>query len=308
MNEEEKINQSFDDSLLSTNEENISGPSTCLPDRQVINEQPRPTLSSPSESSDRAGKQTSTENMEVHKHPHHVTHKKKWSEYLLEFIMLFLAVFLGFVAENIREHSVEKNREKQYAKLLLSDLRTDSIYFIKRNLLVEKKLQKHREFYALMTDALTPSDRQIINAFLPIFYTYNLEVTTVTYNQMKASGSLRLIEDEKLIGELQQYYDGLIPKTERTMNLNNQYYANTIYPFFLHHFRIQDIDEEADSVKTLNPVIINRTPQVNQEILNIIQNYGGDQILLKNRHVPGLIATNKELIELIKTKYHLENK
>ena len=42
-----------------------------------------------------------TENMEVHKHPHHVTHKKKWGEYLLEFVMLFLAVFLGFVAENI---------------------------------------------------------------------------------------------------------------------------------------------------------------------------------------------------------------
>ncbi len=50
--------------------------------------------------------------MEVHKHPHHVTHKKKWTEYLLEFFMLFLAVFLGFVAENIREHIAEKERGK----------------------------------------------------------------------------------------------------------------------------------------------------------------------------------------------------
>ena len=245
-----------------------------------------------------------TEDMEVHKHPHHVTHKKKWGEYLLEFIMLFLAVFLGFVAENIREHSVEKNREKQYAKLLLSDLRTDSIYFIKRNLLVEKKLQKHREFYALFTGSLTPSDRQIINAFLPVFYTYNLEVTSVTYNQMKASGNLRLIEDEKLIGELQQYYDGLIPKMVTSMNLHNQYYANTIYPFFLQHFRIQDIDDDADSVSALHPVVINRTSQTNQEMLNIIQNNASDQVHLKNRNMPGLIAKNKELIELIETKYH----
>ena len=30
-----------------------------------------------------------TENMEVHKHPHHVTHKKKLGEYLLEFLMIF---------------------------------------------------------------------------------------------------------------------------------------------------------------------------------------------------------------------------
>ena len=244
--------------------------------------------------------------MEIH-HPHHVTHKKKWGEYLLEFLMLFLAVFLGFVAENIREHSVEKNREHQYAKLLLSDLRIDSAYFNSRNLLVEERLQYHKAFYALMTDSSNPSDKQIINAFLPVFYTYHLEVTSVTYNQMKASGSLRLIEDEKLINELQQYYDGLIPKTMGSIDLHNQYYANTIYPFFLQHFRIQDIDDEADSVRTLHPVIINKTPQTNQEMLNIIQNYASDQIHLKNRNMPGLIATNKELIELIRTKYHLQN-
>src|SRR6187551_909146 len=53
------------------------------------------------------------ESMEVHKHPHHVMHKKKWSEYVLEFFMLFLAVFLGFIAENIREHSVNKEIEKR---------------------------------------------------------------------------------------------------------------------------------------------------------------------------------------------------
>ena len=48
-----------------------------------------------------------TQNMEVHKHPHNVTHPKKWSEYLLEFLMIFLAVTLGFIAENIHEHSLE---------------------------------------------------------------------------------------------------------------------------------------------------------------------------------------------------------
>ena len=65
------------------------------------------------------------ENMEVHKHPHHVTHKKKWGEYLLEFLMLFLAVFLGFLAENLREHQVEKEREKQYIESLIADLKSD---------------------------------------------------------------------------------------------------------------------------------------------------------------------------------------
>lgn len=52
---------------------------------------------------------------------------KKWGEYLLEFLMLFLAVFLGFVAENIREHSVEGRKEKEYIKSIIADLKTDSV-------------------------------------------------------------------------------------------------------------------------------------------------------------------------------------
>jgi hypothetical protein len=69
--------------------------------------------------------------MEVHKHPHHVTHKKKWREYLLEFFMLFLAVFLGFVAENIRENIVEKEKGKQYIESFYHDLVTDTGTFAK---------------------------------------------------------------------------------------------------------------------------------------------------------------------------------
>lgn len=64
--------------------------------------------------------------MEIHKHPHHVTHKKKWPEYLLEFFMLFLAVFLGFVAENVREHIVEKERGRKYIESFYQDLKTDT--------------------------------------------------------------------------------------------------------------------------------------------------------------------------------------
>src|ERR1700733_7435476 len=64
--------------------------------------------------------------MEIHKHPHHVTHTKKWGEYFLEFLMLFLAVFLGFIAENIRENSVESERATEYATSLVQDLQNDT--------------------------------------------------------------------------------------------------------------------------------------------------------------------------------------
>ena len=64
--------------------------------------------------------------MEVHKHPHHVTHKKKWPEYLLEFFMLFFAVFLGFIAENIRETFVNKEKAHHYIQNMVADLKADT--------------------------------------------------------------------------------------------------------------------------------------------------------------------------------------
>src|SRR6476646_4366628 len=72
---------------------------------------------------------TEIENMEVHTHPHHVTHKKKLPEYLLEFFMLFLAVFLGFLAENFREHQVAKEKEKIHMENVLEDLKADTAIY-----------------------------------------------------------------------------------------------------------------------------------------------------------------------------------
>lgn len=44
--------------------------------------------------------------------------------------MLFLAVFLGFIAENIREHYVEKQRSKEYIESFYEDLKTDTVRIV----------------------------------------------------------------------------------------------------------------------------------------------------------------------------------
>jgi hypothetical protein len=64
--------------------------------------------------------------MEVH-HPHHPTHKKKWSEYLLEFLMLFVAVTLGFFAENIRENQAEDKKARELLEVVAKDFKTDIV-------------------------------------------------------------------------------------------------------------------------------------------------------------------------------------
>ena len=62
--------------------------------------------------------------MEVHHHSHSA--RKKWTHYFWEFFMLFLAVTLGFFVENQREHYIEKQRVKQYARALSYDLGKDT--------------------------------------------------------------------------------------------------------------------------------------------------------------------------------------
>ena len=61
--------------------------------------------------------------MEVHHHSH--TSRKKWTHYFWEFLMLFLAVFCGFLAEYQLEHKIEKDRERQYIKSLVRDIKDD---------------------------------------------------------------------------------------------------------------------------------------------------------------------------------------
>src|SRR5438045_5883094 len=77
--------------------------------------------------------------MEVHKHPHHVMHKKKWGEYLLEFLMLFLAVFLGFVAENIRENGSNREIAKNNIRSFVKNLREDSLNLVRTSQVNEKR-------------------------------------------------------------------------------------------------------------------------------------------------------------------------
>jgi hypothetical protein len=166
-----------------------------------------PTLSTqPQTSPDSHRDQPQTETMEVHKHPHHVTHKKKWGEYLLEFLMIFFAVFLGFLAENLREGI--KNKEEIHSDMqsIVADLKSDVVYF--------DSLIIRNEYSCRMTDSLIsllanqPSNTadiyylaRTITANFGYFYS-----NAKTFEQMKASGNLKLIKPRSLLDSIANYY------------------------------------------------------------------------------------------------------
>src|SRR6185295_4281941 len=134
-----------------------------------------------------------TENMEVHKHPLHVTHKKKWGEYLLEFLMLFLAVFLGFLAEYKLEHIIEHQREKEFAKALYTELLDDSTAAANK---LARRLEKETDMDYLSNyfkdSSLTNLPKNVYPAYTISLYlinSYSFEPKDGILSQLRNSGS-----------------------------------------------------------------------------------------------------------------------
>ena len=138
--------------------------------------------------------------MEVHHHPHH---PKKIKEYITEFLMLFLAVSLGFLAENIREHYVEKERSHELVGSFIKDVETNVNYIdslMKNNHSLIMK--NDSAIYYLMSNNIIDLDS--FYAYLPL-PSYRYISNNETYDQMKSSGSLRYIKDTILLRKIINY-------------------------------------------------------------------------------------------------------
>jgi hypothetical protein len=146
------------------------------------------------------------ENMEVHKHPHHVTHKKKWGEYLLEFIMLFLAVFLGFLAENLREQNVEHHREKEYIQSLFEDLKSDTLQanevLIKLN---NRSIGIDSVIAALSSPEIIKNSNKAYHFWSSNMGFADFMSNDRTIQQLKNSGGLRLIRNKIVSNGIMKY-------------------------------------------------------------------------------------------------------
>jgi len=151
-----------------------------------------------------------TENMEMHKHPHHVTHTKKWPEYLLEFLMLFLAVFLGFLAENQREHLVEHRREKKLIETLYADLKRDTADFINDTTWWDGAIKR---IDTIRMEILNPTNERNISLLYRkvagMRSNNSFQYHDRTIQQLKNGGNFRLIRNKTIADSLIEY-DALI--------------------------------------------------------------------------------------------------
>jgi len=139
--------------------------------------------------------------MEVHAHSHTPepdSHRgrKKWTHYFWEFFMLFLAVTLGFLVENQREHYIEKQRVKEFARTLAFDLVSDTLnmsYIINR---INIQIKNTDSLAAYMKSHKPHEIRNIVLFTLTILDRYPAyRWSRSTLEQIKNSGSLRYFGD-----------------------------------------------------------------------------------------------------------------
>jgi hypothetical protein len=155
------------------------------------------------------------ENMEVHHHAHDPAaphHKKSWKSYFWEFLMLFLAVFCGFLAEYQLEHQIERDKETIYAQNLLEDLKVDTAIY--------SEYARNNKFLFESIDTLilllkSPERNQNIaklaftaRMILPRYKA--LYTTDRTYEEMRGSGTLRLIRKKQVANSVSSYYYSVI--------------------------------------------------------------------------------------------------
>ena len=121
--------------------------------------------------------------------------------------MLFLAVFCGFIAENQREHFVEKKREKQLIRFYIEDLQTDLKTLSLQIPLFKDKINKIDTLVSCL-NGVSPKTKSN-NAYLYFWHAswfYKFFPVDRTMQQLKNAGGMRLIRNENAADSI-LFYD-----------------------------------------------------------------------------------------------------
>ena len=166
--------------------------------------------------------------MEVHHHSHNS--EKKWTSYFWEFLMLFLAVFAGFLAENKREHIIEKKRAHQFLQSMLVDVQTnmknlDSL--MKQNRVI---ITNHDSLVNWLLQDSAAIDRAAFAKQMGAVWVRNFLVRKETYEQMKSSGSLRYVGNIEFLKKMMDYERITNFAQYRNQEFEKKYYTELFIP------------------------------------------------------------------------------
>jgi hypothetical protein len=237
--------------------------------------------------------------MEVHHHGHHEG-KKTWKSYIWEFLMLFLAVFCGFMAEWQLEHVIEHQREKEYMHSIVEDIKDD---IAQTDKLISALTTTSERIDSLLVelsfDGVYKNSNKAHQLWSNSIGFQEFVHNDRTIQQLKSSGSLRLIRI-KAVSDSIMKYDQTVRKINVTQsNMNNLALDQTIL-----YNQLFDFINLKKPDKALTPISLT---EKGKTLVN--EAYAGR--LFWKRQLANLIQRNKDVnaqgkgvANFIKTQYH----
>ena len=168
--------------------------------------------------------------MEVHHHPNLHHERKPWKEYMLEGLMIFMAVTLGFFAEQIRERHVERERLHNYFGSMVLDIQSNVTALdsaIRENSIMVAKYDTIVKTFLKGGDQL---DRTAFARHMGAVWYRGFINRNETFEQMKSSGSIRYIDDFKLLTEIMVYVRATNFAQYRTETFEKKYFTDYFLP------------------------------------------------------------------------------
>jgi hypothetical protein len=249
--------------------------------------------------------------MDVHASHLHNAPGKKFKHYLFEFFMLFFAVFCGFLAENFREHIIERKWERRLMHSLVDDLKSDTVLLARTRNALGRQTRGIDSVLSLLPQN-TATDEHILKLFQVcedhVVWKARARPADRTVSQLKNAGFMRLIEHlevsnailgyeetkNRLIGQENDYMEAVNLTGESDKKLFNFVY---LYPFYEH------------------PVDPGQLPRFPKHVFNssFIEEFG-DNLYVEKLEVQVYIDRIDDtyrgaaaLIDLIKKAYQIED-
>jgi len=222
----------------------------------------------PAENIEERGNIEEKESAEVHQH-HQAVHKKKFKDYLSEFLMLFLAVTAGSIAENMRDKYTEHNRAIEFAGSLLSDLKQDTAALAAAISFSNYKINAVDQFYSLVEQPREKWNDTLVYIYAGAAVRVKpYERSSDTYEQMKASGSLRYLK-EKLTNQLDDY-DVQGKRVETRESIDLKYCSEILIPFLVRIIDKRPLYQLQDGKPVTYPLVFRKS---DRETVDLWINY-----------------------------------
>ena len=218
--------------------------------------------------------------------------------------MLFLAVFCGFMAENQREHMIEHQREKEYIRSLVEDLKQDSAQL--QQIIVamdERMLYKDSLLKELARPDIITNSARAHYFFEKSRHFPDFIYTDRTIQQLKNSGGMRLLRN-KVVSDSIVDFDSRV----RSLFVGQSQTNNNVLTIGLEKnklFQLRLLDSVTGEANGQSIPLLTRNRNDVEEFYNNIWDQQKFFSWIRELDTD-LLARSTRLIAFIKREYHLK--